>query len=257
MASGWSTQSVRVRAEHLDIPRHERVPTPELVIDHDVVGQVVDQRVQPLNWPRRCGQRDDVRPDCGGSPSMPLAYNLFVAALNVSSIGRNGSAMAVVSGGGPVEDIVADWDSLRGCDGVLLDEQATRIAVSAIATAQHNCRFRMAVIVARVGRLLCASWPPMLPRPRPGACPRPRPARSPATPALALLPKARSEDGALKAVRPSNVGECQTISGRAVVLEDITYATPISGWLDTASLQVAMSQNPASEVLVSATVLRH
>ena len=35
---------------------------------------------------------------------MPLAYNLLTGALNVRDIGSNGSAMAVVSGGGPVED---------------------------------------------------------------------------------------------------------------------------------------------------------
>jgi len=38
---------------------------------------------------------------------MPLAYNLLAEALNVRSIGSNGRAMAVVSGGGPVEEIVA------------------------------------------------------------------------------------------------------------------------------------------------------
>jgi hypothetical protein len=86
-----------------------------------------------------------------GSPSMPSTYNLLAEPLNVSSEGSKGTAMAVVSGGGPVEDIVADTDmvtdsdtdsdGLRGCDGVLPDEQPARIAVSAIATAQHNCRF--------------------------------------------------------------------------------------------------------------------
>ncbi len=55
--------------------------------------------------------------------------------------------MAVVSGGGPVEDIVADSDGFRGCGGVLPDEQATRISVRATAAGQHNCRFRMAAIV--------------------------------------------------------------------------------------------------------------
>ncbi len=70
-------------------------------------------------------------------------YNLFTEAPNVSSIGSKGSAIAVVSGGGPIEDIVADFDVLTGWDGVLLDEQPTRIAVSAIATVQPNCGFRM------------------------------------------------------------------------------------------------------------------
>ena len=62
--------------------------------------------------------------------------------------------MAVVSGGGPVEDTVADSDGLGGCDGVLVDEQAPRTAVNAITTTQHNCRFRMAGIVAWAGYYL-------------------------------------------------------------------------------------------------------
>ena len=79
----------------------------------------------------------------GESPSRPITYNLFAAALNVSSIGVKGSAMAVVSGDGPAEDIVADPNGLCGWDGVLLDEQPARIAVSATATAQYNRGFCM------------------------------------------------------------------------------------------------------------------
>jgi hypothetical protein len=89
-------------------------------------------------------------------PSMPLASNLLTEALNLRDIGSNGSAMAVVSGGGPVAEIVAGWDILTGCDGVLPNEQPTRIAVRAIATGQHKRRFRMAAIVARGGLLPCA-----------------------------------------------------------------------------------------------------
>jgi hypothetical protein len=90
-------------------------------------------------------------------PSMPLAYNLLAEALNVTDIGSNGNAMAVVSGGGPVGDKVAGWDILRGCGGVLLSQQPARIAVSAIAIAQHNCRFRMEAIVAAAG-FCCAHF---------------------------------------------------------------------------------------------------
>lgn len=84
-------------------------------------------------------------------------YNLFTEALKVSSIGSKGSAIAVVSGGGPVEDIVADFDGLTGWEGVLLDEQPTRITVSANTTAQHNRRFRMAAILARAA-ISAARW---------------------------------------------------------------------------------------------------
>jgi hypothetical protein len=82
---------------------------------------------------------------------MPLAYNLLTEALNVKAIGSNGSAMAVVSGGGPVGEIVACWDILTGWGGGLSDTQPARIAVSAIATGQLDCRFGMAEIVARAG----------------------------------------------------------------------------------------------------------
>jgi hypothetical protein len=74
---------------------------------------------------------------------MPLAYNLLTEALNVRSIGSNGNAMVVVSGGGPIGEIVACCDILRGCGGGLMDPQPARIAVSAIAAGQHDSRIRM------------------------------------------------------------------------------------------------------------------
>jgi hypothetical protein len=56
--------------------------------------------------------------------------------------------MAVGSGGGPVDDIVADPKGFAGCGGVVPGEHATRIAVRTTAAGHHNSRFHMAAIVA-------------------------------------------------------------------------------------------------------------